>query len=204
MEFRKYWSSPWWAEKINPTAQRIAARPRAEALLFIFEVSALLIFPIPVALVLVAFTTAAPQKWWRFALSASAGSLLASYLLFLLGQAFFQSFGERVISFYNLQSNWGQILDRFDGGGGISLVLFAGLTTGVTRIVCLAAGFSGMHPVLFAGLIVVSRSTRFLAECAAIKYLGEKARKFPRRVYHYVPIAFPLVFLLALLIFVLL
>ena len=203
MEFRKYWNSRWWDERIKPTAQRIANQPRAEVLLFLIELVALLLLPIPVVLILVALVTAAPQKWWRFALSASAGSTLASLFLFLIGRAFFASFGERLLSLYSLQSGWTQVLSQFDGTAGVSIVLFAGLTSGLTRVVCLAAGFTGMNPALFVGLMVVSRTARFLTEGALIKYFGEKALQFPGAVSRYMPLAFLLLLLLVMFAFVL-
>ena len=201
MEFRRFWNSTWWDERIKPTAQRIANQPRAEGLLCLTEFSALLLLPIPVVLILVALVTAAPQKWWRFALAAATGSTLAALLLFFIGRSFFTSLGERIISFYSLESGWTQVLGQFDGSAGISIVLFAGLTTGLTRIVCLAAGFSEMSPALFVGLMIVSRTTRFLTEGALIKYFGEKAIRFPNSVSRYMPLTFLILLLLAMFAF---
>ena len=201
MHVRRYWNPQWWAEKIKPTAQRLAHKRRAQYLLFLLEFTALMVFPIPVSLVLVTLITAAPQKWWRFALSASAGSVLASIFLFLIGRLFFQTIGIQVIAFYNLESGWNSIIDQLSGEAGISLVLVAGLTTGITRLVCLGAGFSAMHPGLFILLFCLTRSARFIAECAAFKYLGQKVQSLPRQYYHYATILLGMVLLMVMIIF---
>jgi membrane protein YqaA with SNARE-associated domain len=188
MAIRRFWSSNWWAEKIKPNAERIAEHPRAEVIVGLLELTGLAIFPIPVALLLVALVTAAPRKWLRFAISATLGSTIGSAILYIIGMAFFQSLGQRLISFYGAQESWSGIVEKFDSQFGIGFILLAGLTTGLMRIASLGAGLTAMNPLLFLGLIFISRSLRFIAECAAIKYTGEKAKTWPRH-YKYASIA---------------
>jgi membrane protein YqaA with SNARE-associated domain len=189
MAITRFWSSNWWTEKLKPNAERIAEHPRAEGIVFLLELTGLTLFPIPVALMLVALVTAAPRKWLRFALSATLGSTLGSSILYIIGYAFFQSMGERLLSLYGAQENWNGIVERFDSHFGIGFILLAGLTTGLLRIASLGAGLSAMNPLLFLGLIIISRSLRFIAECAAIKYLGERAKSWPKHYYKFASIA---------------
>jgi membrane protein YqaA with SNARE-associated domain len=175
MAITRFWSSNWWTEKIQPNAERIAEHPRAEGIVFLLELTGLTLFPIPVALMLVALVTAAQRKWLRFALSATLGSTIGATILYVIGYAFFQSMGERLLSLYGAQENWSGIVERFDGNFGIGFILGAGLTA--------------MNPLLFLSLIILSRSLRFIAECAAIKYLGERMTSWPKHYYKFASIA---------------
>ena len=60
---------------------------------------------------------------------------------------------------------------------------------------------TAMHPGLFLLLICLSRSTRFMAECAAIKYLGQKVQSLPRQYYHYATILLGMVLVMVMIIF---
>ncbi|MEW6128418.1 MAG: hypothetical protein AB1757_15370 [Acidobacteriota bacterium] len=185
MAITRYWRSRWWAETLKPKAQQIAAHPRAEGFVFFLELAGITLFPIPVALILVALVTAAPRKWFRFALSASVGSIIGSIILYLIGSLFFQSIGEKLIHLYGASEKWMSLTDKFDGHFGITFILVAGMTTGFMRIACIAAGFSGLNPILFIMLLAISRSVRFVAECGSIKYVGDRVQTFPKHYYKY-------------------
>jgi membrane protein YqaA with SNARE-associated domain len=200
MAIRQLWSSKWWAEKVKPNAERIAEHPRAEGIIASMELASVTLFPIPVALMLVALVTAAPRKWFRFSVSTTLGSTLGSAVLYVIGMAFFQSLGQRLINFYGAQESWNGIVDKFDSYLGIGFVLLAGMTTGLLRIACLGAGLTAMNPLLFILLIFISRSVRFVAECAAIKFLGEKVKTFPGHYYKYASIALVGAILLTLVV----
>lgn len=185
MAIIRFWSSNWWTEKLKPNAQRIAEHRYAEGFVFLLELAGLTLFPIPVALIMVALITAAPRKWLRFALSATVGSIVGSIVLYVIGLAFFQSVGERLIELYSAQERWSGITEKFDSFWGIGFVLFAGSTTGFVRVASLGAGFTGMNPLLFLGLMTIGRTLRFIMECYAIKYLGERIQTWPKHYFRY-------------------
>jgi len=185
MTIRRLWNSRWWAETIKPNAQRIARHPRAEGFVFLLEFAGLTIFHIPVALIMVALITAAPQKWLRFALSATVGSIVGAIVLYVIGMGFFQSIGERLIELYGAQERWAGITGKFEGHWGVGFVLFAGSTTGFVRLASLGAGVTGMNLFLFLGLMTISRTLRFVAECFTIKYLGQRVQTSPSHYFKY-------------------
>lgn len=200
----RFWSSKWWARRVKPTAQRVANQPRAEGFLFLLEVVASILLPIPVVVALVALITAAPRKWWRFAVSATIGSALAAIALYFIGRLFFDALGAQLIAYYGIESEWQGFTQKLTGSAGMSLLVLAGVTSGITRLTCLAAGFTGINPLLFITLLGVSRSARLFAQCAAIKYVGEKVQTIPKSYYRYATLALCLMVLLALLLFALL
>jgi membrane protein YqaA with SNARE-associated domain len=200
MAIKRFWSSNWWTEKLKPNAERIAEHPRAEGIVCLLELAAITLFPIPVALMLVALVTAAPLKWLRFAISATLGSTIGSMVLYVIGFAFFQAIGERLISLYGAQESWSGLVEKFDSNFGIGFVLLAGLTTGLFRVASLGAGLSAMNPLLFLFLIIISRSARFIAECAAIKFLGERVKTWPKQYFKFASIAIVGVILITLVV----
>ena len=42
-----------------------------------------------------------------------------------------------------------------------------------------------MNPLLFLSVLALSRGIRWIAECAAIKYVGDRVRTWPRHYYKY-------------------
>jgi hypothetical protein len=57
-----------------------------------------------------------------------------------------------------------------------------------------------MNPLLFLCLILISRSTRFITECAAIKFLGERVKTWPKQYFKFASIAIVGVILIALVV----
>ena len=200
MAIKRFWSSNWWTEKLKPNAERIAEHPRAEGIVALLELAGLTLFPIPVSLMLVALITVAPRKWLRFAFSATIGSTIGSTILYVIGFAFFHSMGERLISIYGAQERWGGIVEKFDSHLGIGFILLAGMTTGLVRVASLGAGFSAINPLLFLSLIFISRTLRFVAECASIKFVGERVKTWPKQYYKYATITIAGVILITLVV----
>lgn len=174
-----------WTDKIFRNTERIAGHRWAEGIVFLMELIGCTIFPLPNALIIVALVTAAPRKWLRFALGATAGDLVGGVVLYAASRLFFQSFGMQLISFYQLTEKWASVVEWFQTGWGIAFIFLACITTGLFRVAGLAAGFTAMNPLLFLTVLILSRGTRWTAECAAIKYLGDRVRTWPKHYYKY-------------------
>ena len=174
-----------WADNICRNAERIAQHRWAECIVFVMELVGCTIFPLPNALVMVALVTAAPRKWLRFAAGATAGDMAGGVALYAVSRLFFQSFGQPLISFYQAADRWSAVVEWFQSGWGIAFIFLACITTGLFRVASLAAGFTAMNPLLFLAVLTVSRGVRWTAECAAIKYVGERARTWPKHYYKY-------------------
>jgi membrane protein YqaA with SNARE-associated domain len=157
------------------------------------------IFPLPNALVMVGLVMAAPRKWLRFALSATAGDMAGGIALYAASRLFFESYGERLISFYQGAESWSSVVAWFQSGWGIAFIFLACITTGLFRVASLAAGFTVMNPLVFLSALVLSRGLRWTAECAAIKYVGDRARHWPKHYYKYAAVGVGLVAFAALI-----
>jgi membrane protein YqaA with SNARE-associated domain len=152
---------------------------------FVLELIGCTIIPLPNALVMVALVTSAPRKWMRFGLSATCGSIVGGTALYLIGRLFFQSYGESLVAYYGATEGWSGAVEWFNSGWGISFVIFACMSTGLFRIASIGAGFTAMNPLLFLTILALSRCTRWVAECGAIKYVGDRVRTWPRHYFKY-------------------
>jgi membrane protein YqaA with SNARE-associated domain len=152
---------------------------------FLLELVGCTIFPLPNALVMVALVTSAPRKWVRFGFSASFGSIVGGAALYMIGRLFFQSYGESLVAYYGAAEGWAGAVEWFNSGWGISFVTFACISTGLFRVASIGAGFTAMNPLLFLAILSLSRCTRWVAECGAIKYVGQRVRTWPRHYFKY-------------------
>ena len=152
---------------------------------FVLELFGSTVVPLPNALVMVALVTAAPRKWKRFAISATLGSVAGGIALYVIGRLFFQSFGQSLITSYGATESWNGVVEWFSSGWGISFVIFASISTGLFRVASIGAGFTVMNPLLFVLILALGRCTRWVAECGAIKYVGERVQSWPRHYLKY-------------------
>lgn len=190
-----------WTERLCRKAERIANHRSAIGFVFLLELVGCTIFPLPNALVMVALVTSAPRKWVRFGFSASLGSIVGGLALYMIGRLFFKSYGESLVAYYGAAEGWRSAVEWFNSGWGISFVTFACISTGLFRVASIGAGFTAMNPVLFLAILSLSRCTRWVAECGAIKYVGERVRTWPKHYFKYAAVGAALV-VFSVLIFI--
>ncbi|HEY9232762.1 MAG TPA: hypothetical protein VIS78_11470 [Blastocatellia bacterium] len=188
-----------WAEKIRRNAERVAEHRSASSVVFLLELIGCTVVPLPNALILVAMVTAAPRKWLRFALSATAGSVVGGLLLYAVSRLLFESLGQRLIAFYGATERWHEVVAWVQGGWGLAIVFIAAMTTGFFRLTSLAAGFTAINPLAFAAVLAASRGVRWVAECAAIKFVGDRLRTWPKHYLKYAALGTGLIVLAVLL-----
>lgn len=152
---------------------------------FLLELLGSTIIPLPNALVMVALVTSAPRKWVRFGLSATMGSVVGGIALYVVGRLFFQSYGESLVAYYGAAEGWSGAVEWFNSGWGIAFVIFACVSTGLFRVASIGAGFTAMNPLLFLVILGLSRSARWVGECGAIKFVGERVRSWPSHYLKY-------------------
>ncbi|MFL6274927.1 MAG: YqaA family protein [Blastocatellia bacterium] len=191
-----------WAEQIRRNARRVAEHRSAPAVVFLLELIACAFVPLPNALIMVAMVTAAPRKWLRFAASAAAGSLVAGLLLYVVSRLLFESWGQRLLAFYGATERWHEVVAWVQSGWGLGIVFVAAMTTGFFRLTSLAAGFTAINPLAFAVVLAASRGVRWTAECAAIKFVGDRLRLWPRQYIRYAAFGAGLLAFAVILVFV--
>ena len=188
-----------WAEYIRRNAGRIAEHRSASSCVYLLEVIGCTVVPLPNALILLTLVTAAPRKWLRFALSATAGSLTGGILLYAVSRLLFESLGQRLIAYYGATARWQEVVVWVQSGWGLGIIFVAAMVTGLFRLSSLAAGFTAMNPLAFAIVLTASRGVRWTGECAAVKFVGDRLRTWPKHYFKYAALAAGLLAFAALL-----
>jgi membrane protein YqaA with SNARE-associated domain len=196
----KFWRPRQWSDKLCRNAESLAQHRWAVGIVLLIELFGCTLVPLPVALIMVGMVTAAPQKWGRFAIAATCGSVIGGLALYVIGLAFFGSVGAPLISFYGSEERWASVVEWFSGQWGISFVFLAGATTGLFRVASLGAGFTAMDPFLFLTILFLSRCARWFAECYAIKYVGGQIKTWPKQHVKYATVGAVVILFAALLV----
>jgi membrane protein YqaA with SNARE-associated domain len=105
MSIRDFWNSKQWTRRITENAEWIAEHPWSLVIVAAIEFIGCTLVPLPMALIIFSLVVAAPIKWKRFAVSATAGSTIAGILLYFVGRLFFGSFGDKLVHFYGIDNN---------------------------------------------------------------------------------------------------
>lgn len=159
---------------------RLAASGRAEPALAVVAFVESSFFPIPPDLLLIPMILAAPRKAWRYALIATAASVVGGYLGYAIGYFLFATLGRPILQFYG-------IMDRYDAlqaayaHWGMWIIILKGMTPIPYKLVTIASGALGFNPVLFGIASVISRSIRFFLVAALLYFFGAPVRDFIER-----------------------
>lgn len=194
------WNPRGWADRILDNSERVAEHRSAPGIVTLLELAGTTIVPLPIALMLMALVTAAPRKWFKFTLGATAGSFLGGLALYVIGWGFFQSFGQWLIGYYSSQERWAGVVEWFNSEWGIAFVAFACLSTGLFRVAGLGAGFTGINFPAFILALVLCRGTRWLITCMVVSKIGDRIRLLPSTYFKYATVAAFLVIVATLLI----
>jgi membrane protein YqaA with SNARE-associated domain len=151
-----------------------ASGPRAEWWLAVFAFVEASFFPIPPHPVLGLMCLAAPKKALRYALVATAGSVLGGLLGYAIGYGLYESVGKLLIAALGLAKSFAAAQCSLAGNPWTVLLAFAG--KGVTpipfKLLTITAGFLHLNLGLFIVASVISRSISFLLVGVVFRQYG--------------------------------
>jgi len=156
---------------------RLAAHPRALAVLGLVSFLESSIFPIPPDAMLIPMVLADRTRAFKIALVCTVCSVLGGLLGYAIGYYFFETLGEWVVQTYGLQKN----LDAFRAGFaeyGIWIILIKGLTPIPYKLVTIASGAAHFDLFTFVWASIVTRGLRFFLLAALLWKFGEPIRHF--------------------------
>ncbi|MBV8191193.1 MAG: DedA family protein [Alphaproteobacteria bacterium] len=156
---------------------RLAAHPRALAVLGLVSFLESSIFPIPPDAMLIPMVLADRTRAFKIALVCTVCSVLGGLLGYAIGYYFFETLGEWVVQTYGLQKS----LDAFRAGFaeyGIWIILIKGLTPIPYKLVTIASGAAHFDLFTFVWASIVTRGLRFFLLAALLWKFGEPIRHF--------------------------
>ncbi len=141
----------------------------ALALVSFFEA---IIFPIPPDFFLIAILAAnKARRWAYYSLITSIFSVLGGVASYLVGYLFFDAFGQKIIDFYNIGSDFDAAARMFTDNA-FWAVLIAAITPLPDKLFNLVAGLFKVNPLVFLAAYIIARSARFFLVGFIMKIFG--------------------------------
>lgn len=129
-------------------------------------------FPIPPDPFLLVSTCLKPEKWWKYALLISITSVLGGLFGYIIGYYFFDLFGQKIVSLYNLESQFEQVGKLFNQTAFWSIFVSA-FTPIPYKIFTIAGGFFRIDLITFIIASTIGRSMRFFLVAFLAKIFGK-------------------------------
>lgn len=168
-----------------------AETPYGGPALFLLALVESSVFPIPPDVLLIALCISMPTRAWRFALMASAGSVLGGLLGYAIGwgawplvNSFFFEYvpGFSPAVFSRVQSLFSEY--------GFWVVFTAGFTPIPYKVITIGSGVFQINLVVFLIASLVSRSLRFFLVAWMLHRYGPSMREFIDRYFNLLSFVF--------------
>lgn len=164
-------------DRIYQWLMRLASSERALLWLALVSFIEASVFPIPPDVMMIPMVLAAPTRWWRAALVATAASVVGGWLGYGIGALLYDTVGHKVIAFYHLEDAFAAFQAKFQQYGGW-IVLAKGATPIPFKLVTIASGVVHLDPVIFTLSAIGSRAFRFFIVAILLRWFGEPIRQF--------------------------
>ena len=131
------------------------------------------IFPIPPDIFLIFLVLAYKNKAFYLAFLCTVFSVMGGILGYLIGSFFFDSLGQGILNYFNLNDKF---LDFSEGysKNGFFIVTMGGLTFIPYKIITISSGFVKMDFFQFIIASVLSRGARFFLVATLLYFFGKK------------------------------
>ncbi len=155
---------------------RLAAHRHAEWALALVSFVESSVFPVPPDAMLIPMGLARRDRVFRYALVATASSVLGGLAGYLIGWLLYDSVGQAIVSFYGLEEKFSTFVDWYNEHGAL-IVLFAGITPFPYKVITIASGVAELDIWVFVVASVVARGLRFFLVAALLFWFGPQARR---------------------------
>lgn len=134
-------------------------------------------FPIPPDIMLIPMALANPARVWWLATVCMMASVVGGIAGYAIGYFLFETIGQPIINFYNLQPKFDEFQHLFNTYGAAILII-KGATPIPYKLLTITAGFTRLDLMVFMMASVISRSLRFYLIAALIWKFGAPIQTF--------------------------
>lgn len=198
MEFKDWFDK----KKLKDWFVSHADKPKSAIALGFISFFEAIIFPIPPDFFLIAILASNnARRWAYYSFITSLGSVLGGIVSYGIGYLFFDSFGQKIIDFYNIGESFETANVMFQDNA-FWAVLVAAITPLPDKLFNLVAGFFKVNPLVFLGAYIIARSARFFLVGFIMKLFGVR---IARVIYRHLSIfsVVLIVLVIALVVFLL-
>ncbi|MEZ4210829.1 MAG: VTT domain-containing protein [Candidatus Paceibacterota bacterium] len=159
-------------EKLQNWITKHAEGPQSAVVLSSVSFAESLFFPIPPDVFLIAIISVRKvQRWFYYATLTTVFSILGGIVGYIVGATFFDTFGQKIIDFYNLSESFEKISVVFKEQTFFA-IFAAALTPIPFKIFTLAGGLFKVNFFVFLLAAIIGRAVRFYAVAFITKIYG--------------------------------
>jgi len=137
-------------------------------------------FPIPPDVLLAPMALARPHRAWRFALIATAASVLGGMLGYAIGALLYDTLGLWLVDVYGYSAKMEALKATYAQWGWL-VILVKGATPIPYKLITITSGLLGYSFPLFVALSLITRGARFFLVAGALNLFGEPLRRAMER-----------------------
>ncbi len=168
---------------------RLAGHPHAVWMLVAVAFAESLFFPVPVDALLLPMVLAAPERAWRYAATATAGSVAGGIAGYGAGVFLFDTVGAPMLRFYGYGEAFAEAQALYNAYGGL-IVFTAAFSPIPYKVFTLASGVAGTDFGAFVLASALGRGLRFFIIAALLWRFGTPIRAFVERRLGLLTLAF--------------
>lgn len=180
-----------WVKRLYTWVLNWAYTPYGSIALFLLAFAESSFFPIPPDVLLIALCLGSRQKWFRFALICTLGSLLGGIVGYLIGWGLWESVDQ---VFFKYVPGFSEA--QFEKVKGLYekynfwIVFVAAFTPIPYKVITVTAGVFGVNLPMFILASAIGRAARFFIVAALLRVFGQPIYEFIDRRFNQVTIAF--------------
>lgn len=178
---------------------RWARTPQAMLALFLVAFAESSFFPIPPDALLIAMVVATPRRFLRYATVCTLGSVLGGAFGYLIGYAFMEALGWRIIDLYNARALWTEFQAKYRAYGLLFLAT-AAFTPIPYKVATIASGATRLDFLAFVLVSSLGRGARFFLVAGLLRLFGEPIRAFIERYFDLLSLLFVLLLVAGFLV----
>jgi len=175
--------------KLYDFTLRLSAHPQAVWALAGVSFIESSIFPIPPDVMLIPMCIANRRRAFFYALVCTVASVLGGLVGYAIGYALYDTLGQKIISFYGMQTGFADMKAKYDEYGG--WIIFAkGLTPFPFKIITILSGVMKLSLAIFIPAAIACRALRFFLVAALLWKYGAPVQTFIEKYLGWVTFLF--------------
>ena len=135
------------------------------------------VFPIPPDALLIPMVVSRREKWFKYALICTIGSVTGALLGYLIGWVFFESVGRKIVDIYNLQHSMDLIGDKYSRNAFLT-IFTAAFTPIPYKVITIGAGLFNVSIITLVFASLIGRAGRFFMVAGLLRIFGERISGF--------------------------
>jgi membrane protein YqaA with SNARE-associated domain len=182
----------WWRRphrRLYDWVLHWAETPHGAVALFALAFAESSFFPIPPDVLLIALVLGARQRWARFALLCTAGSVVGGVAGYGIGAGLMETVGHPIIRLYQLEGYYQRVQELY-AEYDYWVVFTAAFTPIPYKVFTIASGALDMNLTGFVCVSIVGRGARFFLVAGLLRLFGRPIRDFIEKYFDLLALLF--------------